>query len=438
MARRAAVLVLLALVALPWASPGVASAEQLALSSSAFLGLRARAVTGTTARADLASGLSKLLAGAVGDAQLQVSAAAGHGVSVRSEAFVFGDPGTGARVLAAWVGEHRASRVALGQTAGQWTRRFAHAAVAAVAWREGDVIGLIVVDAGRTSAAARALEYARLEDSNLRIPLPATAWDRVLAQVRPDGMVSKQTALEAFALEYGSVPGVHPPGGPRGVALSGDVAQDWILPYLSRLTRRQQRIVDDRLGFQTGARRVADAACAVCDYGDLTFMQNAKLQAIADKWEADYAAQLGPLGMSLVVGTADQPATEALALADAAPLNNALGSTRTGPPSICRVRMFPIGLSQSALGQGWTLAHEVFHCFEFRILGAGAWSNRPKDWVMEGLASWAAFAVDPVDFTVAVSKLLQYVGVPERARARSGTRSGQASCACLRATPTGT
>jgi Peptidase of plants and bacteria len=43
------------------------------------------------------------------------------------------------------------------------------------------------------------------------------------------------------------------------------------------------------------------------------------------------------------------------------------------------------------------LVHEVFHCFQFDILGAEAWTGRPA-WITEGTADWVALTVDPVDY----------------------------------------
>lgn len=33
------------------------------------------------------------------------------------------------------------------------------------------------------------------------------------------------------------------------------------------------------------------------------------------------------------------------------------------------------------------MAHEVFHCYEFALLGPKVW-RLPHDWIIEGLAGW--------------------------------------------------
>ena len=42
---------------------------------------------------------------------------------------------------------------------------------------------------------------------------PGSAWQAVLGQINPDGTVSAETALEAFSLAFGPLPGVTPPSG---------------------------------------------------------------------------------------------------------------------------------------------------------------------------------------------------------------------------------
>jgi hypothetical protein len=62
----------------------------------------------------------------------------------------------------------------------------------------------------------------------------------------------------------------------------------------------------------------------------------------------------------------------------------------------------------------------VFHCFEYQILGANAWRGQPDGWVEEGLASWAAWAVDPVlwgpspQASPPLQHILNYVGDPRK------------------------
>jgi von Willebrand factor type D domain len=199
------------------------------------------------------------------------------------------------------------------------------------------------------------------------------------------------------------------------------------LPLLPRLLAGQRRVIERRLGIRPGSPHAAHhvssqhvSLCVTCTYGDPSFKEDPALQAVADTWVADYAAQLGPLGMAVVVGTASQPPGKAADFADSLPMTSTSGGIGAGNPTVCRIRMFPKSHSIGAAGQGWVLAHEVFHCFEYQILGANAWQGQPAGWVEEGLASWAAWAVDPVlwgpspQVSSSLQHILNYIGDPRK------------------------
>jgi hypothetical protein len=393
-----AVVLVAAIVAASASASAASAADQLALAPGSLPGLRSAHASPGAARADLAGGLPLGLAAEVRRATVQVSAQTGAGQLVRSDAFVLLSSTAAAKVLAAWRRAHHARRVTLGEDGAMFSRRGrSRSTVAVVAWRERLSVGVIVLDAGHHvgNPAGLALQYARLEDSNLLIGPPVSAWDKVADQVRPDGSVSEQTALEAFVLAYGPLPGVHPPAGPPARIPSDDVAGDWITPFLSRLPARQRRLVEQRLGITTSASGAHVSFCLLLCYGDPTFKPDAALQAIVDAYVNDYAPQLGQLKLTVVAGTSQQ---ESSFLADAAPLLSSLGRQGHAPqvPAICRIRMLPGGQARDSADQHWILAHELFHCYEFSILGARVWHGLPKDWVTEGMATWAAFAIDPV------------------------------------------
>src|ERR1700734_1744762 len=68
----------------------------------------------------------------------------------------------------------------------------------------------------------------------------ASAWQRVLDQIGPDGQVTKSTALAAFVLAIGPLPGVpRPPGATQGIP-DGSAAVRWLLAYYSQLTPGQR------------------------------------------------------------------------------------------------------------------------------------------------------------------------------------------------------
>ena len=312
---------------------------------------------------------------------------------------MFGSAGAARRVLSGWRHVHRATTVHAGAISYLSARGTQHETK--VAWRSGARVGVIVLRPARartSGTAATALRYAVLAGGWLDSPLPATPWAKVLDQIRPDGTVSKRTALEAFAVAYGPLPGVRIPRGRRTTIPSGSLAAQWILSYWRQLTSAQRQVVQRRLAFSP-TTSLAHAA----DYGDPSFKQDPAIQSLADKYANIYQTRLGHvLGLKIVAGTStsgtDYAATDAV-----------------GNPAICRIRVFPPG--QQAPSQQSTefvppldllVAHEVFHCFQGDITG---WKSLPA-WIREGLADWAALSVDPVAYFHGGGNLQWYITTP--------------------------
>jgi hypothetical protein len=268
-----------------------------------------------------------------------------------------------------------------------------------VLWREGSRLGLIALTTGRAANNARAvaLSYAVLAAGYLRAPLPHTAWQKVMAQVRPNGTVSKQTALEAFALSFGPLPGVTVPSGPRTRTISGDLAFDWVQPYMAKLPPRQRRAIDRATGLAPPGKP-AHAA----DFGDPGFKPYATLTAEANKWAAIYASPLYLghfLKLQIIAGktstrTVNQHVSKdgetVYAPALATPINGTGTYDPDGP--FCRVDLTPDGQSYGSADLEHLLAHEVFHCEEDDLDPTAAHSGA---WVIEGLAEWAAETLAP-------------------------------------------
>src|ERR1022692_2395601 len=135
-------------------------------------------------------------------ATVEASAARTRGQQWRSDAFVLRSGSAAGRVLAAWKHHRRAGRVKIGAGGVVSVHRSRGRGLVQVLWRDGARLGLIALTATRGEGGARteALAYAQLADKYLKTALPTTAWGKVMAQVRANGSVSEQTALEAFAL----------------------------------------------------------------------------------------------------------------------------------------------------------------------------------------------------------------------------------------------
>src|SRR5262245_26957346 len=58
-----------------------------------------------------------------------------------------------------------------------------------------------------------------------------TAWQAVLGQIQEDGTVSADTALAAFAVAIGPVPGGTAPAGAADTIPSGTLAVSWVFSH---------------------------------------------------------------------------------------------------------------------------------------------------------------------------------------------------------------
>jgi hypothetical protein len=384
-------------LALAWPAASVARADDsLVLSGADFttLHLHPAEASVATARAQLGGRLAPGLRAAVQHATVQASAASGHGRQWRSDAFALGSQREASGVLERWRQVHRATSVKVGAGGAAFVHRARSSQVVQVLWRDGSRLGLIVLTAGRHAKPARALavSYAVLADGYLKTPLPSTAWGKVMAQVRPSGSVSEQTALQAFALSYGPLPGVSVPSGTRATTVSGDLAFDWVAPYLPRLSKRLQRTIDRDMGFATPG-----SGAHAAGYGDPGFTPSPTLTAEANHWKLVYALPtfLGHyLGPQIVAGTTTtvihNQYTNTDAPADADSVNAAGDRTTDGP--YCRIRLTQVGQAYDAATIDHILAHEVFHCEEFDLDPGLA---NLEAWVTEGLAEWAAETLAP-------------------------------------------
>jgi hypothetical protein len=384
-------LILLLVAALPGAAavavaaPAQAAVPLVAVPVSAH-GWHPAGVSARRARSDLAQRLSRSAPRPTG---VQVAGARRPAATLRDEAFVFGSAPAARRVVGAWAGR-RAARAGVGQDG----RTAVERGEASVIWREGARVGLLILRqrTGRSALAQQALEDARFADRYLRLRPSSDSWLRVLAGIGAHGQVSRSTALAAFSLAYGPLPGVRPPRGRHAAIESGTLAAWWALAYRPRLTAAQRAAVDRRLGLPVRRARPA----SLLGLGDRDFTANPLYQTIANEWQSAYEARLGrPLGLTMEVGTSPDVSAGADAMA-----LNAQGEWGSGQPRSCQVALGPLGVTAPPDLQRLLVAHEVFHCFQWALLGSRTW-HRPAPWIIEGTATWAADTVDPLPFVLA-------------------------------------
>ena len=394
------------------ASSGAAAESALVPSGADLTGAGLHPVAASTSMVTsaLEAGLPRSLRRAVARGPAGVAAGARGDEHVSAGAFVLGSPAIAHRVLTAWRRTQDAAGLTLGRDGALQTRRLGRGRRFTLAWREGARVGLLQV--GFTAPGAtvqQAEELAPIADARLRAVLPRTAYDKVLTEVRPDGTVSEQTALQAFALSYGSLPGVHPPAGAPAYVPSGTLAAGWVLADLPRFSSRLRAAVMSRLGLASGQGAHGAA------FGDPGFHPSAALTAEASLWAARESAQLPgqpKLGLTIVAGDSSNTVLSKNgdhAEGDALPVNAAGQFSRTGPYCLIRVDVSAIGGSTEL---ALTLAHEVFHCFEFSLTPTG-W-DKVGAWIREGLAEWVAEDVVKPSYAEGGQFLETYIGVPDQ------------------------
>jgi hypothetical protein len=221
-----------------------------------------------------------------------------------------------------------------------------------------------------------------------------SAWHRVLAEIGPDGEVSTATALRAFALAFGPLPGVVVPAGEVGTIRSGSGAVRWLANHWDDISDDQRataiRLVPElappTLAPSSGSS-FASLTAAAPRHPPSYYVRIAKAMA------ADITAALGGspvLGLTLDV--AEGAVVQTTSAAETIVVNAA--GLRSGTAARCVIRVSQKGAAQDDDIVLNMLTHEVWHCFEGQVLGVDAYDARPA-WSMEGEAEWVGNTLSP-------------------------------------------
>lgn len=402
MHRAAGLLIASALAAAALGAPGVAAAAgtPLALSPAETPGLLKAPAASAQARAILLGRTPKRSRAAVRRTPLQASAFRGPALQLVSGVATYRTTGPATLALARWGG----TRASIGDGARLRSVRVKGRRQVLGAVRVADALGFVRITTSGTPAAARRTAQAYLTALAARILRlrGRPGEDRVLKGIRPDGSVPPAVALQEFALLYGALPGVPKPAGPASGY--GTTAIAMALRDMSSFTPAQQQAINDRIqgaavvGARRGRRLRAPAP---------VLTPSVKYQALVDGFVAAYSAQLG-MTLPFPVKTYTAKTNLGGAFADAFPTDNALNQKLVSPDQ-CRVRIFPMGIASKAAFFKLIVAHEVFHCFQFAV--TSAWPSL-GNWVMEGMADWAALTVVPSTAAVGGGNLATYFSSP--------------------------
>ncbi len=224
-----------------------------------------------------------------------------------------------------------------------------------------------------------------------------STYGQIFAQVHADGSVDKSTALQAFSLAISPLPGVQLPAGTPPAPYeraSGTFAILWLLRYYDQLTRDQKSVVDATLAPQPGrfvvgptagvtARLVAARIAGPVAQPYLDALSQAKT-LIAGKLGRQLAWRGTSIPFSLTLNPTQMIGD---ALAYAVPVYTSVNGSQQLAECAIHVEPSLGSSSYDATERQVTMAHEMFHCFQYALLGPALETR--TDWLIEGQAEWA-------------------------------------------------
>jgi hypothetical protein len=225
-----------------------------------------------------------------------------------------------------------------------------------------------------------------------------STYSHLFAQVREDGSVPLETALQAFSLAIAPLPGVTlPPGDPPALyeRLDGTFAIEWLTPYLDQLTADQRAVVDKQALPGPDLKPVPQKAAAVALGGfaleprTADIVQQTYLDALADA-RIILNSKLGrklPFDPGFDVYKVHIGSQVTLAQTYAIYNNKSLKLEG------CNIHAEPeLGLQPLDIVRA-TMAHELFHCYQYELFYEHGLPYEPHpQWITEGSAEWVGEA----------------------------------------------
>lgn len=220
---------------------------------------------------------------------------------------------------------------------------------------------------------------------------PETAMDVVLTGMLPHGEVPLDTALAAFSLVFGPLPGVPaPPAGPTHMGAGGHVVQ-WVLHHWTELTSEQQSAVQAYLRPGVAAAGGTVVPVAYRPESSAPPLVPASTEAEARQAVEDAKVEVGRrLGRSLTLPTSIVFGLEGGAWywAETHPTTADGSVADAGRAAGCQIG-FSTALGGLTPGADLTAiaAHEVFHCFQYDAPELRV-AHAVPPWLGEGAGAW--------------------------------------------------
>jgi len=213
------------------------------------------------------------------------------------------------------------------------------------------------------------------------------AWEM---STSPDG-ATLQHAIDSFGLLDPDFPAVTPSDLPPGDAIGDTSTLALILSMRDELSAEQRARLDEYLAGDTLVGRVSPD-------GEIEVTGSPPATSEAAGWRpsglppvADYPALLAEMRQAWIDHLADAPGhIYELWITNQEPSGGMDAHASDENPDVCMIRVNPefAFANPSDDKIRWWLAHELFHCMQFRWAAAASFWN-PHRWVTEGSADWA-------------------------------------------------
>lgn len=222
-----------------------------------------------------------------------------------------------------------------------------------------------------------------------------TQWQRVVAGMAPDGSVPLETALQAWVVAVGPLPGVAEPEGEPADDAQIESAIRWVLRHWDALTVEQRAAVQAFLDGDDQATAPHGIVLAAAEPRPQPALEGPDTETLQE-WTA--AAQQARDRLRTLLGrplraavnvefrvTTVKPGRTNLAFAIA---QNAAGEYHRGPMKTCHIWIPPIGQGLGGADVTAVIAHEMLHCYQYELTPVESVLAMP-DWIIEGPGAWA-------------------------------------------------
>jgi hypothetical protein len=221
-------------------------------------------------------------------------------------------------------------------------------------------------------------------------PELSAAWAGVEAQIDREGIVTAETAVQAFSLAFGPLSG----GSLEGVIPSGTAALRWIVAYWDAITPEQResavRLFPDLAEINeqasTGSHGLAHLAAPPSAGGAVApSRSDSEYTEMARAIAEDIENALDPPQTLGITIDAHLGSIQALAATSVVNTNGG----KSGTAAKCEIT---VGPATDALiddrDVGMVMAREVWHCFQGDLMDlAWYWGLQPE-WIVDGQAEW--------------------------------------------------